>query len=104
AWCDQPLPLCERPGVADADGHRLGTLGRSQETSIGGQLLVSGAGEVAVELQGLSRLRKGMEHQTCQQRADGMEAVLEGSHHAKVPPTATQPPEEVRVVGVAGGP
>ena len=59
---DQALPLCQRPGVADADGHRLGTRGRGQETSIGGQFLVGGAGEVTVELQGLSRLCKGMEH------------------------------------------
>jgi hypothetical protein len=62
--CDQPLTLSQRAGVADADSHRLGTLGRGQESRIGGHLLVGGAGEVAVELQGLSRLRKGMEHQT----------------------------------------
>jgi hypothetical protein len=45
-----------------------------------------------------------MEHQTRQHRADGMEAVLKGGHHAKVAPTATQPPEEVRVLSVAGDP
>src|SRR2546421_3864434 len=47
---DQAFTLSKRPGVADADGHRLGTLGRGQETSIGGQLLVGGAREIAVEL------------------------------------------------------
>ena len=101
---DQPLPLGQRPAVADADGHRLGTLRGGQEPRIGGHLLVGSAGEVAVELQGLFRLRKGMQHQPRQYRADGMETVLERGDHAKVAPTATQPPEEVGIRGIADHP
>ena len=45
-----------------------------------------------------------MQHQPRQHRADGMETVLERGDHTKVAPTATQPPEEVGVLGVTDHP
>jgi hypothetical protein len=65
---------------------------------------VGGAGEVAVELQDFFRLRKGMEHRPRQHRADRMEAVLKGGHHAKVAPASADAPEELRVLSGAGNP
>src|SRR5262245_7579037 len=57
-------------------------------------------GEVAVELQDVFGVLEGMEHQTGQQWADRMQAILKGGHHAKVPASATHSPEEVRVLCV----
>jgi hypothetical protein len=45
-----------------------------------------------------------MEHRPSQHRADRVEAVLKGSRHAEVAPAAAHPPEEVRVLGIAGDP
>ena len=101
---DQPLPLGQRSDVADADGDELGPVRSGQEPRIGGQLLVGGTGKVAVELQGLFRLGKGMEHQPRQYRANRMKTILERSDHTKVAATAPQPPEEVGVLGVTDHP
>jgi hypothetical protein len=56
-----------------------------------------------VKLQHGFCLRKGIDQHPAQHRADGMELVLEGGHDTKVPAAAPHAPEQVGVLGGAGG-
>ena len=97
-----PLPYLEWPVVADDDPRDRGAIRQGNADRPGGQFVRGRTRELAVEREDRLGLLERMDHDTSQHRADGMELVLEGSDHAKVPAATPHAPEEVGVLCGAG--
>jgi hypothetical protein len=54
-----------------------------------------------VDVQRLSRLLWWKNHRTCDDRADRIEPIDERGHHPKIAASASDRPEEIRVLGRA---
>ena len=76
--------------------------GRVMQTAPEASSSGAALGELAVEREDRLGLLERMDHDTGQHRADGMELVLEGGDHAKVPAATPHAPEEVGVLCGAG--
>ena len=100
---EQALARVERPHIAGDQRDDQVAVRPGQDAGPGLQLVGLGGGELAVEPQDLRRPREGMEDHAAQHRAHRVQAVLERGHHPEVVPGTADGPEQVLVLGRAGG-
>src|SRR5262252_5379736 len=97
--CQYAFALVERPMIADGESNDGGTIRGSHEPGKDGGAIRARFGEVAMVAQNIPSLGPWIDDRAGQPLPHRMQLILEGRHHAKVPPTATYGPEEVRVLG-----